>query len=128
MPIQPGLHPYFAVADKAGARVATDATKAWDNVAKAVVAVETIALDQGEVDLHLLDHGTHGTRLERPGERPVVLDWSADQRVLVVWTLPGKPFVCVEPWSAPGNSLVTGGAIVVAPGAAHESRLTISLG
>jgi galactose mutarotase-like enzyme len=128
MPIQPGLHPYFLVADKAGARVETDATVAWDNVARARVPVAAIDLGAAEVDLHLLDHRPRGTRLVRPGARPVVLRWSDDQRVLVIWTLAGRDFVCVEPWSAPANALVTGGATVVAPGGAHESWLTISLG
>jgi galactose mutarotase-like enzyme len=26
----------------------------------------------------------------------------------VVWTLEGKDFVCVEPWTCPGNALNTG--------------------
>jgi galactose mutarotase-like enzyme len=26
----------------------------------------------------------------------------------VVWTLEGKDFVCVEPWTSPGNALNTG--------------------
>ena len=131
MRIQPGLHPYFPVADKAGARVDTDATQAWDNVAGARVAfaAERLRLGDGEVDLHLFDHGRPGTRLVRPGQRDVVLDWSADQTVLVVWTLPGRPFVCVEPWSAPAGVLqaATGGLVVPA-GGAHESALTIRLG
>jgi galactose mutarotase-like enzyme len=129
MPIQPGLHPYFAVADKAGARVASGATVAWDNVAGARVAfaADALRLDAGEVDLHLLDHDTAGTRLTRPGARDVVLAWSGDQRVLVVWTLPGRPFVCVEPWSAPANALQAGGATLVPPGGAHESWLRVSL-
>jgi galactose mutarotase-like enzyme len=124
MPIQPGLHPYFAVAAKAGARVATDATVAWDNVAGARTAVGTIDLTAKEVDLHLLDHGPRGTRLDRPGARPVVLEWSDDQRLLVIWTLAGRDFVCVEPWSGPAGTA----AAWVAPGAAHESWLAISLG
>jgi galactose mutarotase-like enzyme len=126
---QPGLHPYFRVPDKAGARVASRATQAWDNVAGARVPFDAAALrfDRGEVDLHLLDHAEPRTQLTRPGARDVLLEWSADQRVLVLWTLPGRPFVCVEPWSAPANALHTGGALEVAPGGSHESRLTIAL-
>ena len=123
MPIRPGLHPYFRVDAKGGARVMTRATRAWDNVAGAEVALRPIDFVGGEVDLHLLDHDTPGTRLVRPGARDIVLDWSGDQQVLVLWTLPGRPFICVEPWSdragAPG--------ITVAPGEAHQSRLVISV-
>ena len=27
------------------------------------------------------------------------LDWDSTSQALVLWTQPGKPFVCVEPWS-----------------------------
>jgi len=126
MPIHWGIHPYFAVPDKAAARVATDATTAWNNVAGAREPFSGVDFGSGEVDLHLLDHRPAGTRLSRPGARDVVLDWSADHRVLVVWTLPGRPFVCVEPWSAPANALQTGRGIVVPAGQTHVSRVTIS--
>ena len=127
MAMQPGLHPYFAVSDKAGARVATDATLAWDNVAGARVPFSGVDLASGEVDLHLLDHHPHGTRLVRPGARDVVLSWSSDVSVLVLWTLPGRPFVCVEPWTAPANALQTGGGVTVQPGGTHVSTLAIAV-
>jgi galactose mutarotase-like enzyme len=126
MPIHWGIHPYFAVPDKAAARVATDATAAWNNVAGAPVPFTGVDFRSGEIDLHLLDHRPAGTRLSRPEARDVVLDWSADHRVLVLWTLPGRPFICVEPWSAPANALQTGHGIEVPPGQAHVSRVSIS--
>jgi D-hexose-6-phosphate mutarotase len=70
MPIQPGLHPYFAVPDKAGARVATDATVAWDNVAAARVTFSGVDFAAGEVDLQLLDHHPrHSPRAPRRARR-----------------------------------------------------------
>jgi galactose mutarotase-like enzyme len=45
----------------------------------------------------------------------------------VVWTLKGRDFVCVEPWSAPANALNDGGAIIVPPGQTHLSTLEVSL-
>ena len=58
----------------------------------------------------------------------MLLEWSADQRVLVLWTLPGKPFVCVEPWSGPANALWSAGGITVPPRGAHVSTLVVTLG
>jgi galactose mutarotase-like enzyme len=70
------------------------------------------------VDLHLRDHAAPGTRLERgPGLPPVKLSWSPEFRQLVVWTLQGRDFVCVEPWTAGAGALATGeGLLHVAPG------------
>jgi galactose mutarotase-like enzyme len=58
----------------------------------------------------------------------VVLSWSANHHVLVLWTLPGRPFICVEPWSAPANALQTGAAALVAPGDTYTSQVRIALG
>lgn len=120
LPVHLGFHPYFHVLDKtkAAASVATDATKAWDNREGKVVPFTGLDLTAPEVDLHLLDHSEAGTTLHRGlGRRPVKLTWSIEFQRMVVWTLQGKDFVCVEPWTASAGALATGeGLIHVAPG------------
>jgi galactose mutarotase-like enzyme len=120
MPLHLGFHPYFRVPDgmKTRARVETDASHAWDNRLKREVPFNGLDLTVDEVDLHLRDHSGPGTRLERgPGSRPVHLSWSPEFRLLVVWTLKGKDFVCVEPWTAAAGALATGqGLLYVQPG------------
>ena len=122
MPFGAGFHPYFAVsqADKAAARVETNATRAFDNVRKKTGALEeSIDLTKSEVDLHLVDHTgactldtkTHAVRLRGS---PEFSRW-------VVWTVAGKDFVCVEPWTSPGNALNTGDSLIVLdPGASRS--------
>jgi galactose mutarotase-like enzyme len=120
LPLHLGFHPYFRVpqAAKAAARVETDATHAWDNRLKREVPFTGLDLTQQEVDLHLRDHSAPRTRLDRgPGLRPVTLSWSPEFRLLVVWTLQGKDFVCVEPWTAAAGALATGeGLLHLEPG------------
>jgi galactose mutarotase-like enzyme len=128
MPIQPGVHPYFRVADatKAQAGVVTDATRGRDNRTGELVAVRSpLELTAAELDLHLLDPVARTTRLVRPGLKDLVVERGADERVVVVWTLAGKDFVCVEPWSRAANALHDGTAIVVAPGGVHETLLQV---
>jgi len=120
LPLHLGFHPYFSVpqASKAAASVATDATRAWDNRQGQVVPFTGLELTAPEVDLHLLDHSEAGTTLQRGlGRRPVKLSWSLEFQRMVVWTLQGRDFVCVEPWTASAGALATGeGLIHVAPG------------
>ena len=120
LPVHLGFHPYFSVPQsaKAAASVATDATRAWDNRLGQVVPFTGLDLTASEVDLHLLDHSEAGTTLHRGlGRRPVKLSWSLEFQRLVVWTLQGRDFVCVEPWTASAGALATGEKLIhVAPG------------
>lgn len=122
MPFGFGIHPYFlvAVGDKAGARIATRATRAFDNVSKTVVPFRGFDLTAKEVDLHLLDHGGSESALDWPDGGHLALRASPEFARWVVWTLVGRDFVCVEPWTAPADALNSGESlIVVAPGATH---------
>jgi galactose mutarotase-like enzyme len=111
MPFAFGIHPYFRVTDKANARISTKATRAFDNVAKAIVPFHGFDLTAPEVDLHLLDHGGTSSTLTCDGEA-VHIDASPEHTRWVVWTVRGKDYVCVEPWTAPGNALNTGESLL----------------
>ncbi len=118
MPFGAGFHPYLHVksSDKARTRVDTKATRAFDNVTKANVELSKIDLTQKEVDLHLLDHGAEPCSLVMP-DATIVVRGSPEFTHWVVWTLEGKDFVCIEPWTCPGNALTTGDRIItLAPG------------
>ena len=101
-PFQLGFHPYFAVPDKARAQVETQATQVFDNRTGETRAFARPDFASGEQDLHLLDHGSAGTVLRREPQRAIRLEWSPEFRRMVLWTLPDKPFVCVEPWTLRG--------------------------
>lgn len=120
MPCGFGIHPYFLVRDKAAATITTAATRAYDNVTGTIVPFRAFDLATGETDLHLLDHGSAASTLSADGGH-VTLRTSPEFGRWVVWTLPGKEFVCVEPWTSPGNALNTGeDLLVLAPGSARD--------
>jgi galactose mutarotase-like enzyme len=78
------------------------------------------------VDLHLLDHGTSESELRSPLGR-VQLRASPEYTHWVVWTLAGRDFVCLEPWTCPGNALNTGEKLLsLAPGASQRLTLEIA--
>jgi len=115
MPFGAGFHPYFRVAqaEKGAARVLTKATRAFDNVTKQRGPLAGIDLRGAEVDLHLEDHGAVPCGLALPSGRTVELRGSPEFSQWVVWTLKDKDFVCVEPWTCPGNALNTGERLLV---------------
>jgi galactose mutarotase-like enzyme len=131
MPFGFGFHPYFHVPDaaKRDTSIATRATKAFDNVTKQTIALpaapSAIDLTQQEVDLHLLDHGSTASELVSP-QGKVQLLGSPEYTHWVVWTLAGRDFVCLEPWTCPGNALNTGERLLVlAPGESRSLWLEI---
>jgi galactose mutarotase-like enzyme len=128
MPFGFGVHPYFYVrdADKAKVRIATAATRAYDNVAKRDVAIAGIELVRPEVDLHLIDHDATASALRTPAGE-IRVRGSAEFTQWVVWTLAGRDFVCLEPWTCPRNALNTGEhVLVLAPGESRQLWLEIA--
>lgn len=126
LPFALGYHPYFRVTDKARARIDLTPTRVFDNVTKQTRAFDGIDLTAPEVDLHALDHPSSESALDFGDGSRLELRGSRDFSVWVVWTLAGKDFVCVEPWTAPGNAFNTGEKLrELEPAAAHESRLEL---
>jgi galactose mutarotase-like enzyme len=97
---QLGFHPYFACVDKAAARIETAATRAIDNQTGAEVPYAPPNFATTQPDLRLIDHRDSGTVLHRGSQAPIRLRYSPEFMQLVLWTQPGKPFVCVEPWTS----------------------------
>jgi galactose mutarotase-like enzyme len=108
MPFGFGTHPYFALDAPGAFTITSPATRAFDNVARREVAFDAreLVLGEREIDLHLVDHAASSIDFATDHAR-VVLD-APEHRRWVIWSPPGKPFVCVEPWTCPGNALNTG--------------------
>ena len=120
MPFGAGFHPYFHVrqSDKGGTKIGSPAKRAFDNVTKKSIELPDTGIDltKDEVDLHLEDHGDGPCTLVLPS-RTITLRGSPEFSRWVVWTVAGKDFVCVEPWTCPGNALNTNKSLLtLAPG------------
>jgi galactose mutarotase-like enzyme len=126
LPFAFGFHPYFRVTDKQRARIESDARHAFDNTLKQAVAFRGFDLTLPELDLHLLDHGRPDAAIELGDGARIVVSATPEYSVWVVWTVAGKDYVCLEPWTAPGNALNTGERLLRLPaGASHSSGITI---
>ena len=106
MPVQTGFHPYFATGEGKKLRYASDATQYLD------YNDGTIKPFQGEMDLAalvesvaLLDAKTPAISFPLGDKGTVRLDYSEDFGKVVLWSVQGKPFICVEPWTALNEAL-----------------------
>jgi galactose mutarotase-like enzyme len=126
MPFALGYHPYFAVHDKARARIATRATRAYDNVERRVVPFAGFDFTSPELDLHLLDHGASSCALLLADGTRLDVRCSPEFQRWIVWTVAGKDYICLEPWTALGNALNTGDDLLqVEPG--HSRTLWVEV-
>lgn len=116
-PLHVGLHPYFSVPlpTKARARVPSSAAQLKDRLSGEVRAATPIGFGAGEVDVTLLEHGPAATLHRGDGSR-IELNATPELSTLVLWTLPEKPFICVEPWTGPAGALGSGALPHVSPG------------
>lgn len=127
MPLHAGTHPYFTVpvAQKAKAQVPSKATRLKERRTGEVRAATPARFGEGEVDVALLDHGPAATLLRGDGSR-IELNSTPQLSTLVLWTLPDQPFICVEPWTAPGGALASGeGVLPVPPGATEALAMEL---
>jgi galactose mutarotase-like enzyme len=124
MPLHFGIHPYFVVGEKALVHVEGAEGRAFDNVSRVERDVAQLDFAAGEVDLHFTPFDRTGTTLTRGDGKRVTLSWTEQFGTLVVWTLPGKPFVCVEPWTARGQEPAV---LFVSPGETERLAVAVSL-
>lgn len=121
-----GYHPYFRVADKRGVRIDTDATRAFDNVTGQIEPFHGFDFTRPEVDLHLLDQSGTSSRLAFADGTSIVISASEEFTYWVVWSVAGKPYICVEPWTSPGNALNSGERLIeLAGGESHHCWVEI---
>lgn len=119
LPFSLGLHPYIAVADLAQVRLEGLPESGFDHLSMAAAATadQLSRLEQG-VDFLCTSAGP--VRLVDPeGGRVVTLHPSAPMDLVVVWSDPPRPMLCLEPWSGPRGALSTGERRLLVP--ARES-------
>lgn len=131
MPVHFGFHPYFLVADKdkAAARVQITAEEAFNSTRGGYEPWNGILdFTAPEVELHLMSVQGGAATLEVPGRPVRKLAFTELYRVLVLWTVAMNDFICLEPWSAPGDALNTGtGLRTLEPGDSCRGELVISV-
>jgi galactose mutarotase-like enzyme len=124
MPFSTGLHPYFFTSDKSQLEFEIPASEYQDQITKEVHPFSgSFDLSRDEIDVafgQLNDQSTSATDTGR--QVKITLSYSDLYATVVFWTVKGKDYYCLEPWSAPRNALNTGEHLTeLAPGASCEA-------
>lgn len=118
MPIAPGWHPYFGCASAARPSVRPLGVEGLDPARFTPGA---------EFDFGVTAPASGRTAFEIPGLGRLRLEFSPELRFLQCWGLPGRDFICLEPFRGPNNAINTQQRLDVAPGAAHALWMRIAL-
>ncbi|MEM6451631.1 MAG: aldose epimerase [Cyanobacteria bacterium P01_D01_bin.105] len=133
MPFAAGLHPYFfcdhdAVA-KSKLSLDFPATQYNDNIDKKDKSYDgALNWNVPEIDVAFHPLSAQKASVTDPNRGvSVVMDYDTPFNTLVFWTVEGKSFYCLEPWSAPRHVLNTGvDVITLAPGESKTLTVTFT--
>ena len=129
MPFSTGLHPYFWTPDKTQLQfdIPSDEYIDQQNQTKHPFT-GSLDFNSNEIDIAFRQLKGNSATVTDPVRRlELTLSYDEPYTALVFWTVKGKDFYCLEPWSALRNALNTGDNLIkLASGATLETvvRLT----
>ncbi len=131
MPFSTGLHPYFAAPDKSQLEIKIPSLEYWDQKNLVTETFEgKFDFNLEEIDAAFKDlTGSEATVADRSRKLKLTMSWDKSYSTFVFWTVKGKDFYCIEPWTAGRNALNTKERLIyLEPGADLETvvQLTVS--
>ena len=121
MPFSFGLHPYFNVSGLAQVELSGLHERCLNHLemAETDTASQLSRLPEG-VDFLCRPAGPV-TLIDQSNGRQLQLQHQEPMDLTVIWTEPPRPMVCVEPWTGPRQSLISGDRkLEIQPGDHHE--------
>lgn len=108
MPFSLGLHPYLATSSLQDLRISGLPAACLDQRTMTNASTEGQLAELAD-GIDLLAGPAGAVRLEDPGaSRAITLELQAPLDLAVLWTDPPRPMLCLEPWTAPRGSLLSG--------------------
>lgn len=110
MPFSIGFHPYFWCRDKSKIALDIPAVEYQDQITQTIHPLpNSLDYNQDEIDIIFKSINSNTTGFtDHERKLKLTMHFSQLFASLVVWTVKGKEYICLEPWSAPRNALNTG--------------------
>lgn len=108
MPFATGFHPYFLATNKSKLQFEIPATAYVDHVTGESSRFQGFPFEEQVIDWVFTDvHSSTATVTNPADGYRLTLKSESAYKYLVFWTLAGKDFFCLEPWTARRNALNT---------------------
>lgn len=130
MPFSTGFHPYFQVGDKNQLQFEIPATRLKNQIDQTEHPFTgKFDFELDEIDAALRPLSQHSAQaIDHQRKICLTLDYDPIYSTLVFWTIKGKDYYCLEPWSAPRNALNTEEDLTqLAPNTSLEATVRLSV-
>jgi galactose mutarotase-like enzyme len=105
MPFYAGYHPYFQVVDKNQLEIKIPSQTRTESINNSMVD-NRFNFEQEEINVFYQDLTAQNLHITDPVQkRKINIRFDPIYKHIVVWTLKGKNFICVEPWMASTDAL-----------------------
>ena len=129
MPFSVGFHPYFLTRDKNQLELEIPSTEFQNKGSKEIHPFNgSFDFNQDEIDVAFTKLSAKSTSVtDKSRNLKITLEYDDNFSTLVFWTVKGKDFYCLEPWSGPRNAINTGEHLTVLdPGASHSAMIRLT--
>ena len=129
MPFSTGLHPYFLVSDKTQLHFEIPAMQYRDQITQKLhdfTGCFDPTIDEIDGIFGPLT-GLAAIATDSSRKLRIALGYNFAYSNLVFWTVKGKNYYCLEPWTAPRNAMNTGKLLTyLQPGASYETLVHLN--
>ncbi|BAY86464.1 aldose 1-epimerase [Calothrix parasitica NIES-267] len=129
MPFSVGFHPYFLTHDKNQLEIDIPSTEFQNKGSKEIHPFNgSFDFSQDEIDVAFNKLSAKSSSVtDKSRNLKITLEYDDNFSTLVFWTVKGKDFYCLEPWSAPRNAMNTQEHLTVLnPGATHSTMIRLT--
>ncbi|WP_416669518.1 aldose epimerase family protein [Egbenema bharatensis] len=130
MPFCTGLHPYFQVSDKTQLQFDIPATEYLDQLTQKTHTFSgNFDFGQDEIDVAFRNVSRQSASVNDTSRKyRIAIDYDLIYSTVVFWTVKGKDYYCLEPWTAPRNALNTGENLIhLEPGTSLRTLVCLRL-
>ncbi|CDN10093.1 hypothetical protein RintRC_0184 [Richelia intracellularis] len=129
MPFSAGFHPYLAIANKNKLELDIPAQAYQNQITKEIHPFDgTFDFNVDEIDVAFKEISSpSAAATDRERQLKLTLDSDSIFSTLVFWTVKGKEYYCLEPWTAPRNAINTGEKLtILKPGTTCNTNIRLT--
>ena len=129
MPFSAGFHPYFLITNQNRLELDIPAQTYQNQITKEILPFNGVFdFTMDEIDAVFKEISSQSVVMTDCDRKlKLTLDSSYIFSILLFWTVKGKDYYCIEPWTAPRNAINTGEKLtILEPGTSCKNNIRLT--